>query len=293
IEIVAGDTRWLFDREAGLLTSWKRQDEELLTRPLRPNFWRAPTDNDRGNNMPNRLAVWRDAGDQWRATSVALDDTSPACAKIVADGEIPTVPARYTLTYWCCGTGDLVVEASLAPADDKAPELPRFGMQVQLTGAFERIAWFGRGPEETYSDRCDARVGLYDGAIADQFCVDYSEPGETGNKVDTRWIALTGANGVGLLATGAPRLSVSALPFSASALEGPKHPYEIQPSDAVSLCLDLTQMGVAGDDSWGALPHAAYRIPAGPLTYRFRLRAFDAGRIPMEVVRRNPAPSVE
>ena len=124
----------------------------------------------------------------------------------------------------------------------------------------------------------DARVATYTGAVRDQYYVDYSEPGECGNKVDVRWATLTGKLPVGLLAVGIPRLSVNALPFTTSDLEGPKHPHELTPRDFVTLNLDHKQMGLGGDNSWGAWPHAEYRIPVQPYEYRFRLRAFDTRR---------------
>ncbi len=183
--------------------------------------------------------------------------------------------SAYTLTYSFYGSGDAVVEAAFVPGREGLPELPRFGMQAGLAGSLSNVAWFGPGPQETYCDRNDARIGPYAGPIAEQFFADYSEPGESGNKVDVRWVALTGGGEVGVLAVGRPLLSVSALPFSTAALEGPKHPFEIERGDGVTLNLDLRQMGVGGDDSWGALPHEEYRLPAQAYAYAFYLRAFN------------------
>ncbi|MEP0844470.1 MAG: hypothetical protein HRF43_17355, partial [Phycisphaerae bacterium] len=137
---------------------------------------------------------------------------------------------------------------------------------------------FGPGPQETYSDRKDARVGRYAGAIADQFCAQYSEPGETGNKVDVRWAALTGRAGRGLLVVGLPLLSLNALPCTTDDLQAAKHPFQVPRRETTTLNIDLGQRGVGGDDSWGALPHEEYRIRPVRQGYRFRLRPFDANR---------------
>ena len=168
-------------------------------------------------------------------------------------------------------------EFGVDPAAEKLPDMPRFGMQMVTSDALKDIAWFGPGPHETYCDRNDARVGLYTGAIADQLFTDYTEPGESGNKVGVRWAALSG-DGLGLLAVGLPALSVNALPFATADLEGPKHPFQIPRRSSVTLNLDLQQMGVGGDDSWGALPHEEYRIAPIARTYAFRLRSFVPGQ---------------
>ncbi|HNQ22187.1 MAG TPA: glycoside hydrolase family 2 TIM barrel-domain containing protein [Phycisphaerae bacterium] len=286
VRIAAGDTQWVVNKDSGLLISWRRGDVELIERPLRPHFWRAPTDNDRGNDMPRRLGVWRHAGRDGRVRGTTVETPTPQRVIVRVEAELPSVQSTYQMTYTFFGTGDLVVEGSFQPGGGDLPELPRFGMQMALPLMFDTIEWFGRGPHETYCDRADARVGRYRGSVAEQYYVDYSEPGESGNKVDVRWVALTDKDGVGLLAVGMPLLSVNALPFGTDDLEGPKHPYEIPRRHAVTLNLDLKQMGVGGDDSWGAQPHEEYRIQAAPYSYRFRLRAFDARQhAPAELAR--------
>ena len=287
IALQAGDTIWTVDRNTGLLVSWKHAGHELIVNPLRPHFWRAPIDNDRGNGMPNKLGIWRDAGASWCADAIDIDQSDLRCVVVRAAGVLSSVKSSYVLTYQFFGSGDLIVEGRFEPGASELPDLPRFGMQMGLSDQLDQIAWFGPGPQETYCDRNDARVDLYEGAIKDQYFMDYSEPGETGNKVDVRWVALTGEGPIGLLAVGLPHLSVNALPFTTADLEGPKHPHELTPRDFVTLNLDLKQMGVGGDDSWGAWPHAEYRIPAQAYDYRFRLRAFDPRQdVPMELSRR-------
>jgi len=289
--VEAGESRWTIDGRTGWLASWKHGQTELLTAPLHPHFWRAPTDNDRGNEMQVRLQVWRDAHQSWKLNRLNVSRPAPQLAVVRAEGTLAAVDSAYTLTYSFYGSGDAVVEAAFVPGREGLPELPRFGMQVGLAGSLANVAWFGPGPQETYCDRNDARIGPYAGPIAEQFFADYSEPGESGNKVDVRWGALTGDGEVGVLAVGRPLLSVNALPFSTAALEGPKHPFEIERGDGVTLNLDLGQMGVGGDDSWGAQPHEEYRLPAQAYAYGFRLRAFHPAKdFPADLSKRGLPP---
>jgi beta-galactosidase len=154
-------------------------------------------------------------------------------------------------------------------------------MQMAMPKGFETLRWFGRGPQETYWDRCDARVNLYEGKVSDQY-FNYVEPTESGNKVDVRWIALVNDKGVGLLATGMPVLSTCALHSSAEEMTddgniGPMHTNEIPLHDETYLNLDLHQMGVGGDNSWGARTHPEFVMQANQkYAYSFCLRPYDA-----------------
>ena len=234
------------EKTSGLLTSWRYQAVELIQSPLQPHFWRAPTDNDRGFQMAQKLGVWRDAG--WKAREVTVHRLAPQAVRITVQAELPKVEAKYELTYTVYGSGDVVVDARFTPGNRPLPEMPRFGMQMALAKGFDTIAWFGRGPHETYCDRNDTRIGLYRGAVKDQYFGDYSEPGESGNKVDVRWAAVTNREGVGLLAVGMPLLSVNAL-HTTDDLQGPKHTFQIPCRDYTTLNLDRKQMGVGGDNS--------------------------------------------
>jgi beta-galactosidase len=120
-------------------------------------------------------------------------------------------------------------------------------------------------------------MGAWSGTVDDQFYPDYTEPGETGNKVDVRWVTLTNAKGVGLLAVGQPLLSVNALHYGTDDLNAGKHAFELPRREYVTLNLDLKQQGVGGDDSWGAWPHNEFLIPCKEYNYSFRLRPFGAG----------------
>jgi beta-galactosidase len=198
---------------------------------------------------------------------------------------LPKVRARWETTYLVHASGDIVVDAQFRPGEPKLPPLPRLGLQMTLPDTFEQITWLGPGPHETYCDRKDARVGRYAGTVTGQFFRDYTEPGESGNKVDVRWVALTDDRGVGLLAVGLPLLSVNALRHTTADLESAKHAHELPRRNFVTLNLDLMQQGVGGDDSWGAWPHDRYLIPCKPQGYRFRLRPFGPDEAPEQLAR--------
>ncbi|MBN2474681.1 MAG: DUF4981 domain-containing protein [Pirellulales bacterium] len=291
-QVTLGSTQFLatFDRKSGLLTSLQAQGVQLVAEPLRPHFWRAPIDNDRGNGMPNRCDAWRRAGEGWTLDAFTVERVSPAIVRLVTKGRLPDVEAEYDVVYHIFGSGDVVIDASYRAGERKLPEIPRFGMQMAMPGGFENLSWYGRGPEENHWDRQDGyRVGLYRGTVAEQF-VDYSEPQENGNKTDVRWLTLTNDQGVGLMATGMPTLSVSALHYRTSDLEGVAHTYEMTRRKEITLNLDYQQMGVGGDNSWGAWPHKEFLLTEPAYRYRFRLRPITAqtGASPARMARRVP-----
>ncbi|MDD4174973.1 MAG: beta-galactosidase small subunit, partial [Kiritimatiellae bacterium] len=143
------------------------------------------------------------------------------------------------------------------------PALPRIGMTAQIPAAFDRVTWLGRGPHENYADRREsAFFGRYD-LPADDFFFPYVEPQETGNRTDVFWATFTDAAGKGIRVWGDPKLNFSVLPYTAEELESRKHPWELNRCGNRVLRLDFGQMGLAGEDSWGARPWPDYQLPAG------------------------------
>lgn len=273
--IVTGkDVAAVFDKMAGTLRSLQYRGTELIHEPLRPDFWRAPIDNDRGRGMDKKQGVWRNAAKQIDVQTVTV--TQPASDRVVIRvmAKLPAVDAGFETVYTVYGSGDIKVDAQFTPPEKNLPPLPRLGMQMQMPAGFEQITWYGPGPQETYSDRKDACVGVYNGTVEEQFHKDYVKPGESGNKVDARWVALTNAKGVGLLAVGEPLLSVNALHYTTDDLQKAEHPHQLTRRDFVTLNLDLKQMGVGGDNSWGEWPHKEFLIPCESYRYSFRLRPF-------------------
>ena len=209
-------------------------------------------------------------------TSVRAQRLAPQAVRIVAEATLPAAGSTYVTTYTVYGSGDVVVEGSFTPGGE-LPELPRFGMQMAIPAALGNMTWFGRGPHETYWDRkTGAAVGRYSGKVAD-LIHDYVRPQENGNRTDVRWVAFTDAGGTGLLAVGDPLLNVSAWPYTMEDLEAATHIPDLPRRDTLTVNLDHQQMGVGGDDGWGARPHPEYTLESKPYQYRFRLRAHEPG----------------
>jgi len=301
-EITGPDFTARFDLAAGTLASLRYQGEELILQGPRPNLWRAATDNDWGNELPRRAAIWRHAPDRSALLNAEVTPVSDRIARVVfqwrLDDEEGRPAATLATTYTVLGSGDIILESSLQKASEDLPEFPRFGMNLQMPRAFDQMTWYGRGPFENYWDRNSAAyVGRYQSSVADQY-VPYVRPQENGNKTDVRWVALTNSDGVGLLAVGMPLLSVSAHHNLLEDFESPeagfmdrsraknRHTSDVQPRNLVSLNLDYRQMGVGGNNSWGLEPLAKYRLLEPGYRYSFRLRPFRADREAPETLAR-------
>jgi beta-galactosidase len=274
VEMTAGHVTVVVQKSTGLIGSLRYKDRELLASPLAPHFWRAAVDNDRGNEMPARSAVWRHAGTSLDVSRVKVDRVSPGLVRVVVEAALGAVGAAYTLTYAVHGTGDILVDAAYDARGQRPPEMPRFGMQARLVPGFERITWYGPGPQETYEDRRDLRIGVYESTV-DERWFRYSQPQETGNHAGARWLAVASAAGVGLLAVGQPEFSASASHFATTDVDSANHHHDMTRLEETVLNLDLAQRGLGGDDSWGALPHPEFRLSGQAYRYAFRLRPYD------------------
>jgi beta-galactosidase len=273
---VSGDNFELtFGKKSGALESFLFNEKQLVASALVPNFWRVPTDNDEGNRMPKRLGVWRNAGTDRTVNTVEARQLNPEVVRITAEASIPVgTNSTCKTVYTVYGSGDIIVDSSLTPDGDNLPDLPRFGMQMAVPAQFDKLTWFGRGPHETYWDRkTGAAFGLYSGSV-NKLIHRYVRPQENGNRSDVRWMALTDREGVGLVAVGMPTIDVSAWPFTMQDLEKGKHIHEPPQGDTITVNLDYRQMGVGGDDSWGARTHPEYTLPARPYQYRLRLMPY-------------------
>ena len=203
-------------KKTGALESYRWSGRELLAAPLAPNYWRPPTDNDRGNQMPERQAIWKDAAAQRTVTTVTVERLSPQVAKITAVAGIPAGIATQKNIYVVYGDGAIEVESAFSAADTKVADMPRFGMQMRIAGDLRTVTWFGRGPQENYWDRqLGAAVGLYSDKV-DNLWFPYVEPQETGNRTDVRWVTFTDKDGIGIRAEGHPLLYFSAWPYDGS-----------------------------------------------------------------------------
>jgi beta-galactosidase len=267
------------DRTSGRITTWVFDGRELLLEGPRPNFWRPPTDNDFGGRWQEKLAVWKGAGPGFRAESVTAERLGPSEIAIHVAGEVPAGGSAHRIRYRIIGNGEVTVQSHFVPGDEGLPRMPRFGMQMALPRDFATVTWFGRGPHESYWDRkAGARVRRFQGSVSEQFHP-YVRPQENGNKTDVRWMALTDADGAGLLVIGEPLVSASALHFSMEDLDGgasrgQAHSGELRERDLVTLQVDLRQMGVGGINSWGPTALPEYSVEYLEHRHEFRLRPF-------------------
>ncbi len=279
----------VFDRKNGLLRSYVAGGRErLLSGPV-PAFWRAPTDNDFGARLNRKLAVWRHAGDHRQLKEMSVTPVDDHQVVVRTLFYLPDVWSHYHLDYTLYGDGTVLVEGHLVPGDSVLPDLPRMGTDLRMPQGYEEVQWLGRGPQENYCDRkSGAFVGLYHSSVDSLFFA-YISPQETGTRTDTRWIAITDTEGEGLLFVGMPRLSWSALHYTEEDLtqpyRGSMHPYELHKEDFVNVHLDLRQMGVGGDNSWGATPHPQYLIPAREYSYSYLIRPLHHGDDPERMSR--------
>lgn len=284
------DMEIVFDLEKGLMESYKYRGKTILKKGPEPDFWRPPTDNDYGYNMDRKLGTWKKAGERLIVKKAVLGQPEMGKVVLTFEYDIPGTSgekiAGYVSTYTIYGTGDVIIKNQFAKVSDAVPEIPRMGMQMQLPEEFMNLKWFGRGPFENYVDRKTAAdVGLYESTVDDQY-VPYIRPQENGYKTDTRWLALTDDNGTGLLIAGNPLICFSVLKNIHDDFESPgklstyrpdaktanTHTNDVKPRDIVNLNIDLGQMGVGGDNSWGAPIHLQYRLLGKRYEYSFRMR---------------------
>lgn len=268
------------DKGSGVITSYESGGAKLITSGPAPNFWRAPTDNDRGNGQPSRNGTWRGAGNDRKVTDVQVRALRDRAVEIAVSGTLPTsTQSTYTTTYTVFGNGEIKVDNTLSPGAASLPYIPEVGTLLFLPARLEHLHYYGRGPQENHWDRNNGTdVGLYSGTVSEQW-TPYIRPQENGNKTDVRWVALTDGSGKGLLASGEPLIEVNASHFTPEDLSGARHEYQLTPREEVVLRLNYRQMGVGSDDSWGAHTHDEYKLFADKeYSYTYRLRPLaDAG----------------
>ncbi len=260
-----------FDKDKGRITDYTYDGIQLITNGPEPNFWRAALDNDWGNSMPERCSEWRYAGRDRVVANCAVSDISQFEKQISVDFNFPRAGgSSMDVTYTFYGSGDVIVEYTLTP-DGGMDEIPVVGMMFTLPGEFDRLTWYGRGWQENYCDRkLGSPIGEYE-ATVDQMYVPYMEVQQTGQRTDVRWASLTNDNGIGLLAVGSPLMEINALFYTPEQLHETKYPWDLTKNDDITFRVDLREMGVGGDNSWGARPHTEFINDAGR-TYNHMFR---------------------
>ncbi len=275
--VVTGeDFRIEFNKRDGFLCLYEADGLSYLKEGsvLKPNFWRAPTDNDFGANLQNRYRVWLNPELKLTSLEQRMED---GLAVVEAAYDIPAVRGQLALTYVINNRGAIQVTQQLtADKSAKVSDMFRFGMQLQMPRSFETLEYYGRGPVENYADRNhNTFLGRYRQSVDSQF-YPYVRPQENGNKTDLRWWRVLNVGGNGLEVRAEAPFSASALHYTIESLdEGPRkiqrHSNEVEQADLTNVLIDKVQMGLGCIDSWGALPLEKYRLPYQDYSFTFTL----------------------
>ncbi len=275
IEFSSSDITGKFNTTNGQWVSYTYKNKPVVKSFPEPYFWRAPTDNDFGSHMPEWLGIWRSAHTNRKVAVVKTGEQNAEGLTIEVKYELTDLAAGYTVLYHVMNNGAVKVEAGFEAGEKRLPEMPRFGMRVQLDKSLENISFYGRGPWENYADRNTASfLGEYSQTLKEQFTWNYVRPQENGYKTDVRWVKLVSQNGSGIKITGLQPICFSALPYTAEDMDPGvtkknQHPSDLNERNFISLHIDLKQRGVGGDNSWGAYPHEKYLLKASKYNYSY------------------------
>jgi beta-galactosidase len=278
------------NRISGEIISWHYDNELITSLPIRPNFWRPPTDNDLGNGMQYWANIWKEA--TYNTTSILIQKPEKEKSGItfILSYEIPEKIADLNISYTLTNIGELKVKYDFKTIAENLPNIPRLGLFLTLPNKFKNISWYGRGPHETYWDRkSSGKIRIFSGLINDQFHR-YPRPQETGNKTDIRWMKLeSDMISLTVQTLDDNLLNGSAWPFDTSELDfvagkdggvsasglvpvTSRHGADIKIGPTIQWNIDHLQMGVGGDTSWGRLVHKEYTIPPKEYQYSFIIK---------------------
>lgn len=280
-ELAAKDWRIVFDKSQMTIVHWKVGERDLVERGPLPDFWRAPTDNDRGAGLApasrlrhqhvrqlTRSALWEKAGSDWATDAVEAKLTRHGDAvEILFSGKVLNKRAEVSIRYTVEASGRLKIDYHFKTEED-LPLLPRVGTEWILPADFTRMSWYGRGPAETYSDRAMQRVGRYETTVLDDW-VDYAKPQENGNKTGVRWLHLTGEDGFGLRVFAETTVNYTAHPFTKAQIQSADYSWQLPSPGRVMLNVDYAQLGVGGDNSWGLICLPEYRLQVKAYRYSY------------------------
>ncbi len=271
--ILVGETFKLEFDESGYLSAYEMQNRQVIKQPLKLNFWRDPTDNDFGNKMPKWANKWKLASANQIGLGIEVKKHAQGYIVLQQIVKLQDVNAKASIDYTINTLGEIKIDIALNIENtDGISVLPKFGTNLQLPVSFDKVVYFGRGPYENYWDRnYSSDVALYQAKVED-LMFDYIRPQENGYRTDTRWVSFTDSSGVGLKFSGMPLLSFSAHhqlngDFDPGLKKAQRHYTDIKKRDLVNINIDYKQMGLGGDDSWGAKTHKQYTLP--PRDYQF------------------------
>ncbi|HOV34063.1 MAG TPA: glycoside hydrolase family 2 TIM barrel-domain containing protein, partial [Candidatus Hydrogenedens sp.] len=266
-----------FDWTNGLLNSYSVFGKPLITAQLVPNFWRPPTDNDRGNNMPWRLEAWRKATYERSLKLRNVNKHDDYKIEVKFCHELLATKSEVATQYTVDDKGRILVNYEFTPNGSELPEIPRIGLQANISRGLSTVIWYGRGPHENYCDRkTGAAIREYTLPLKDVFH-HYVRPQENGNRMDVRWLSLLDEKDNGIMIVGSQPIAFSVWHCSMEDIENSMHDYELPEREYWTLNIDYMQMGVGGDDSWGALPHEEYLIKPKRYQYQFTIVPIKSG----------------
>ena len=269
----ANDRSFGFEKQKMTLASMKRGQEELLVSPLVPNFWRPITDNDRigGRIMKIGAKRWQDVFDSAELLDYELSEDG-STATVTVQYKLKKVDAMLEATFAVDGAGGLTVTQSISRGKD-SPMMPRLGWQFSVSDALSDVAWYGRGPQESYWDRKQGMfLGAYKLDATDMF-YSYARPQENGNRSDCR-TATFNFGDASLLVKGEPTFDFSVWPYSMDNIQDAGHTNELKSDGTYTVNLDYRQMGVGGDNSWSpkAFPLKKYRLNERKISWDVKLQ---------------------
>ena len=279
IAVTTPNLTFKLDRTTGLISEYAYNGKSMLGEggTLKPNFWRAPTDNDMAANLQKKFKVWKNPQMNLKNIDVKKDKKANTVT-IVTSFDMPEVQGQMDITYLVfANTGAVkVTEDFKATEGAKVSDMFRFGMLLQMPYTMEKSNYYGRGPIENYSDRKDCmRIAIYNDDADNQY-FPYIRPQESGTKSDIRWWKQTDATGLGLQVKSCTPFYASALHFDTEELDDgdekeQRHSFDLKKSKFTNLFLDAAHMGVGGENSWGAWPLEKYRVHYGNKTFNFVL----------------------
>ena len=279
IAVTTPNLTFKLDRTTGLISEYAYNGKSMLGEggTLKPNFWRAPTDNDMGAGLQKKFKVWKNPQMNLKNIDVKKDKKANTVT-IVTSFDMPEVQGQMDITYLVfANTGAVkVTEDFKATEGAKVSDMFRFGMLLQMPYSMEKSTYYGRGPIENYSDRKDCmRIAIYNDEADNQY-FPYIRPQESGTKSDIRWWKQTDATGLGLQVKSCAPFYASALHFDTEELDDgdekeQRHSFDLKKSKFTNLFLDAAHMGVGGENSWGAWPLEKYRVHYGNKTFNFVL----------------------
>ena len=270
---------------------------DIILKPLIPNFWRAPTDNELGFVVFADVEVtgidktWKKASETRTIINIHYEKINSKAIRIYVKSQVINAEKPLDTTYTIYGNGDILIENKFTPSKN----MIRFGMQMVISGEFNRMTWFGRGPHETMLDRkTGAAVGIYSGFVKD-LIHPYIRPQENGNRTDVRWVAMTNIEGSGILISdlGGTNLSISAWPYTMKDLEEAKHNHDLPQREHITLNVDYKQQGVGGDIPALAVLHNKYKLKAkNEFKYSFLIKPYSKSMGDCNLVAQNRPPKL-